>query len=327
MTTSSRRRSIASAASAAVIALVGPTAFAQSAEDQATARALFNEARELMKAGHYDAACPKLEAASKAYPSSGVLLNLGDCYEHEGRTASAWTEFGEAASVAERLRRADDLAEAQRRQSALEPRLSRLAIRVLHEVPGLVVSRDGSDIERGAWAEGIPVDPGTHTVTAHAAGHDDWDGSVTVTDAGKTVTIDVPELSPTPVAPQPAPPAPPVSIPSSETVAPPPSPVPPPYWTGRRIASASVAGLGVGALLASGVLVAIAKVKDDAAQNEATGRHADSQSAADLGTAATVVGVVGAAVAAGGVLFWLTAPGDSVQVGSNGCGVLVRGSF
>src|SRR6202040_2283990 len=116
-----------------------------------TARALFNEARELMKAGQYDEACPKLEAATRLHEGSGLLLNLGDCYEHIGRTASAWTEFGEAASAAERLGRAMDQAEAPKRRPAMEPRLSRLAIRVSKEARGLVVKRDGTALDRGAW--------------------------------------------------------------------------------------------------------------------------------------------------------------------------------
>src|SRR5262245_2191529 len=111
-------------------------------EDEAGARALFNEARELMRTGNYDAACPKLEATRRLYAGSGVLLNLGDCYEHLGRTASAWTTFGEAASTAARLGRAEDETEAKRRQAAIEPRLSRLSIRIMKETPQLRVKRD-----------------------------------------------------------------------------------------------------------------------------------------------------------------------------------------
>ena len=93
-----------------------------------------------MKAGKYAEACPKLEAAQKLYSSAGILLNLGDCYEKIGRTASAWTRFGEAVSVATRSNRADDADEARRRQEALEPALVRLVIRVPSPVPGLVVT-------------------------------------------------------------------------------------------------------------------------------------------------------------------------------------------
>jgi hypothetical protein len=227
--------------------------------------------------------------------------------------------LGARAAPAPRLGRADDLAEARRRQSAIEPKLSRLAIRVTQGVPGLVVLRDGSEIGRGAWGEGIPVDPGTHAVMAHATGHDDWNGSATVTEAGKTVTIEVPELAPTAIV---APPPRPVSSDVS------PAPAQPPYWTGRRIASASIAGLGVAGLVVSGVLVGVAKADDDAARNElGTARHTDSQNAANLGDTATVIAGIGAALAIGGAVFWLTAPNDSVRVGSSGSSVLVRGSF
>src|SRR5688572_27022649 len=90
---------------------VTPPAHAQ-AENQAAARALFEEARDLAKAGNYSAACPKFEAANRLYASPGALLNLADCYEHLGRTASAWSQFGEAASVAERADRSDVAEEA-----------------------------------------------------------------------------------------------------------------------------------------------------------------------------------------------------------------------
>ena len=74
-------------------------------QEQPTARLLFDDARALMQMGEYGEACPKLEAASKMFPGSGVLLNLGDCYEHIGRTASAFAAFGAAALAATRLNR------------------------------------------------------------------------------------------------------------------------------------------------------------------------------------------------------------------------------
>ena len=134
--------------SAIVLCLVLSSGFAraQPAEDQAAARSLFDEGRTLLKAGKYGGACPKLEAAAKLYSSPGILLNLGDCYEKSGRTASAWTEFGESAAAADRAGRSDQSAEAKRRQAAVEPRLSRLTVHVAHELPGLTVSRDGSDL-------------------------------------------------------------------------------------------------------------------------------------------------------------------------------------
>ncbi len=313
---------------AALATLIHVTPASAQAEDQATARSLFNDARDLMKAGHYDQACPKLEAANKAYSGSGILLNLGDCYEHVGRTASAWTEFGEAASAAERLGRTVDLAEARRRQSAIEPKLSRLSIHVSKEAPGMLLRRDGTALDHGAWATAIPVDPGPHAVSAEASGYVTWSSTVNVTDPGKTMTVEVPELQPTA-----APPAPPQPPAPTATEAPAPAPAAastetPHYWTGRRVASAGVTGVGVVGMGVGGILGLVAKGQFNTAKGELQPRQdQDSKSAVSTANVATVFVVAGAVVAAGGLVFWLTAPSADVQVGTSGQGVLVRGTF
>ena len=71
MSTCDRRRVRAFAFLVAAAPLFLKEAAAQpSAQDQATARALFNEARNLLKAGRYPEACGKLESASRLTPSS-----------------------------------------------------------------------------------------------------------------------------------------------------------------------------------------------------------------------------------------------------------------
>ena len=146
----------------ALLAAIGaraPVARAE-AEDQAAARALFEQGRALMKNGQFPEACPKLEAARELYTSAGILLNLADCHEKIGRTASAWTEFGEAAAVAKRTNRDADADEATRRQTELAPKLARLTIAVPHAVPGLSVERDGAPIAPPPGGASLPVDPG-----------------------------------------------------------------------------------------------------------------------------------------------------------------------
>jgi hypothetical protein len=173
----------------------GSAASAQApAQDQAAARVLFDEARELARAGNFAAACPKFEAASRLFPSPGSLLNLGDCQEKRGLTASAWSHFGEAASVADRVGREDVKREAKRRQKELEPRLMRLAIQVASPPAGLVVRRDGVAIAPAAWGMALPVDPGAHVVRAEAPGREPWELSVELTRAGQSERVEVPEL-------------------------------------------------------------------------------------------------------------------------------------
>jgi hypothetical protein len=188
--------------------------------NEATARALFAEGQKLAQSGQTDAACAKFDAASKLFDSAGVLVNLGDCYEKLGRTASASVAFARAAGVGEATNRPNEAAEANRRQAALAPRLVRVAIRVPREVPGLKVTRDGTEIPSGAWNQPLAVDPGTHVVHAEADGYSPWSTSVSISEEGRTASIEVPELSP--LAGPALPPAPvPVPIAAPRSISPP----------------------------------------------------------------------------------------------------------
>jgi hypothetical protein len=298
---------------------------AAQAESEAAARELFNEARELAGKGQYAPACPKLEAASRLYRGSGLLITLGDCYEHLGRTASAWTTFGDAASVAAAIGRSDDEAEAKRRQRALEPRLSRLAIHVSNGAEGLTIARDGVSLDAAAWGAPIPVDPGTHTVSARAPGRAPWSTSIAVTQTGQTVTVDVPDVAPAALAPVPPLASSPIAKePDSDHNA----GASVPYWTGLRIAGVTIAGAGVLAVGAGGVLGLVAKSRYDSATGEmGAAQHDDSVTAVDQANAATWVMSVGAVVAAAGVVVWLTARGPAAVVQTNGREIFLRASF
>jgi hypothetical protein len=140
-----------------------------------------------------------------------------------------------------------------------------------------------------------------------------------VIETGKTVILTVPELATAPAA---------TSLASTRSAAPgSEAPESPTYWTSRRIASASLATLGLAAAGTGGVLGLVAKANDDAARNETTHRNADSTSAVALGGTATVVVVAGAVVAGAGFVLWLTAPGAPVHVWAAPNAVLVGGSF
>src|SRR5271165_2568006 len=128
----------------AVAALAPSVALAQSKEDVARADALFNAAKALTDAGQYADACAKFAESKRLAPGLGVTLYLADCYEHIGRTASAWTEFRAAEGLArERSDKRADVARA--RAQALEPKLDRLTIEIAPSVPrvGLSILRDG----------------------------------------------------------------------------------------------------------------------------------------------------------------------------------------
>ena len=148
-----------------------------------------------MAEGHYADACPKFEASQKLDPGLGTLLNLADCYEKIGKTASAWAQYREAIPLARAAgsNEREDLA--TERSKALESRLSTLTIRAMSSSDGtaLAVRCDGVSVDAATLSTPIPVDPGKHEVTASAPGHKPWSTTVEVGDAAQIV-VDVPTL-------------------------------------------------------------------------------------------------------------------------------------
>jgi predicted negative regulator of RcsB-dependent stress response len=82
---------------------LGWTTKSLAAEDTATlaaAEAAFDAARKHLDAGELDQACAKFEASQRLSPAVGTLLNLADCHERAGRTATAWATFRSCATLA-----------------------------------------------------------------------------------------------------------------------------------------------------------------------------------------------------------------------------------
>src|SRR5262249_25935002 len=59
---------------------------------------------------------------------------------------------------------------------------------------GIVISRDGSPLEPAVLGTPIPVDPGSHTIDAAAAGKHKWSVSVDVGTTASRVTVNIPPL-------------------------------------------------------------------------------------------------------------------------------------
>ena len=306
---------------AAMLGLHGAgIARAQSGADPAAAQALFDEARKSMARGDLAAACPQLAESQRLDPAIGTLLNLADCYEKSGKTASAWTRFLEAADVARSLGQASREKTARGRAAALEARLSRLVVDVppASRVPGLTVARDGIVLGEALWGVPAPVDPGQHSIVAKAPGHREFSTRFSVNGASQSVTVPplVAESAPPPVVPTAAP-----QGPIASATAPPPSPPPPPpeppASTWQRPTAYTL--LGVGAVgVGLGVVFALrAKSKnsdslpqcrpDDTSACTAEGKSL-RDSARSSATIATVALGVGAAAAIGGVVLLVSAP-------------------
>jgi hypothetical protein len=168
--------------------------------NKAAAEALFKEGRSLMSEHRYEEAIQKLKASQDLDPGLGTLLNLADCYEKLGRTASAWAEYREIAALARRAGASERESLAEQKIQALEPQLSNLAIQVspnAGDPNSLEITRDGQPLRRGEVGVAIPVDPGEHVVRASAPGKQPWSMKVVVGPKGDSQTVVVPVLSDT----------------------------------------------------------------------------------------------------------------------------------
>jgi hypothetical protein len=307
----------------AVVALAPPSALAQApTEDRVAAESLFAEGRQLLLAGDYERACSKLEASRQLEPALGTSLNLADCYDKLGRSASAWAEFRSAAAAAQRagdtLRKDTALA----RVAALEPRLSRLRIELAD--PSVSVLQNGARLNPAVIGSAIPVDPGTYRLEASAPGKGSWTESVEVRGEGVLVEVRVPALVDGPGMP----PGPPM-------------PEPPPMTAesghGQRTLAWVVGGVGVASVAAGTIFGALAASSWSKAEDSCVDypyqctpdglEHADQ--AGTRATIATVGFIVGAAALGTSVVLFVTDRDDperaGVAVGPGG--VSWRGSF
>ena len=180
-----------SLAAAIAVSFVAGTVTAQSSTKAAGAETLYEEARGLMKQGDFERACPKFKQSYDLDPGGGTLLNLAECYEKQGKFASAWSTFKEALVVAQRDGRAERVDYAKKHLAIVEPKLSKITIEVASEAdePGLTVTLDGAPLGAAAWGVGMPVDPGTHEVTASAPNKTPFQQSVEITSGSSKLQI------------------------------------------------------------------------------------------------------------------------------------------
>jgi len=172
-------------------ALVTCPVAAEPGASKAAADALFAEGRALMTQGKFAEACDKFTESERFEMAVGTSLNLGECHERLGRTASAYGAFGEAKRLAALRKDTDREAHAAERRAAIEKRLSRIALSVPPKTPGVKVLLDGQELGAGAIGAAIPVDPGRHVVRAVAPDKPPFEKVLNVGSGPVTVAVEV----------------------------------------------------------------------------------------------------------------------------------------
>jgi hypothetical protein len=212
---------------------------AQTDDELTAARKLFTEAVADQDSKLYETALEKFRKVAAVKDTANVRFRVASCLEALGRRPEALASYEAAkrlgagdAGAADVVRAASD------RATQLDRALPRLTVLVPGDAPpGTVVQVDANAVDPAALHDGMPIEPGQHTVSASAPGDLPFRTGVTLGE-GARVTITV-ALQPVPPPPPPPPPVPPVdSVPT------------------RTAGSGAPAGawiaLGAGGLLAAG---------------------------------------------------------------------------
>jgi hypothetical protein len=306
-------------AALSAVLLAAPAPARAETNNAAGAEALFRDGKRLLEEHDYAGACSKLAESFRLDPATGTLLALAMCHEAQGRIATAWGEYTDAAARAKTEGRADREEGARARADQLEVALSTLDIIPAPEterIPGFVVARDGAEIGRAEFHTPMPVDPGEHTIVATAPGRVPWSIKVVVGRSAERLKVPVPPLQ------KPNASLGPVRI------------------AGLVAGAAGVLGLGVGAAFA------VHAIERNDASNAPGGclgdscpggdfkqARLDARSAGDVATVAFIAG--GALLAAGAGMFLFGRPRDDAGVpvhvvpviGADQASIFLGGSF
>lgn len=274
------------------------------------AESLFRSGRDLVSAGKIAEACPKFAESQRLDPRVGTLIYLATCHEQEGKTATAWIEFTEAASAAQRSKQQDREKLARQRIQALEQKLARVTVTLASPADETELQLDGSPVGRELLNAALPVDPGEHALSASSPGKKPLSFKVNIPEGPSTTVVPIPRLEDATEPPPPSPQA---------VEKPPPRPLSEQRAdsSSRRLVGYALGGVGVVAL-GFGTYFGLRAVslKGDAEQ-DCVGRlctpgglatYDEARSAGVLSTVGFVAGAVGLGA---GVYFILSAGASS----------------
>jgi hypothetical protein len=306
---------------AAALVVLTPAVEASAQSNAAMAEQLFREGQQLLEQGRTHEACDKLGASQRLDPALGTLMNLAYCHELEGKTASAWSEYADAAAQAARAAERPREQFAREHAAALEPKLSRVRIDLPRGVGGVEIRLDGAPLPAALAGAEVPVDPGDHTVDASAAGKKPWRASLRI-DPGAGVTVARVTLED-------------AGTPAGTAESPAPS----------RVPALAIGGAGALALCAGVVLVVRAYALDQKSQDEAgkarlftppdpafaSASIADHHAAVDNQTAGLITAGLGAAAMGVGAYLLFARPGERArvapEVAPGRAAITLRGEF
>lgn len=328
------RRRLLTLTLATAVTLQSTTVLAGS-DDEARAKVLFDEARDLAKANKWAEACEKLLQSKRLSPRMLTTYRLADCHERIGKTASAHAGFIEAADLAKATGDSTKQQDALDRAKKVEGKLARVTLALPPDEPSITIKIDDVAIAPALVREKIPLDPGEHTLVASASGKKPREVTFEVPPGPSVTSVSVPPLEAEGKTTE--------TKTSSDPTPPPVDDTKPPPSSGSGLKTVGFIALGVGAVgLGVGTALGLsAKSLDGDAEKLCTSRGCTAEGkqlnddARSRGNLATVVFTAGALIAVTGVVLIIAAPSStstttarvSPWVGAGGGGLTLVGSF
>lgn len=279
------------------------TARAAEPADAAAAQAQFERGRRAAAQGDWALACASFAESQRLDPGAGTLMNWATCEARQGKLASAWQHFHEAAAL---LQSDDDRTSfVQRQIHDLARRLPRLTLHLSPRAPRAArVLRNGTELGQASLGVPLPVDPGRIELLVTCEGRQPRRSVVTIVEGQMLdVTLDV-------------------GVPSeAASAAPTPAPrpqnlEPPTLQRDLGMSLVALGSLGVGLGLASGLVVS--------SRRSTANEHCPAERCDEVGLRAaesgerwlavnTVSWSVGAVALVTGGALWLTSPSKPHQ--------------
>jgi PEGA domain len=224
---------------ALTVALCAGTAAAQDKKELSKARAQFQRAIELERAGNYSTALEQFRDVGQVRMTPQVRFHIASCEEKLGRLVTALggyqLAFADADSVGE-----DFKAEVDAAVTRLEASIPKLVIVRGTGAEAAEIQLDG--VALGASSVGVPVplDPGPHSISAKAPGALPFSQTVTIAE-NEQKSVDV-ALTPEPQEERPR-----AGAGAADAV----------DKTNPRLIPYVIGGVGIASLIGSGVLFAL----------------------------------------------------------------------
>lgn len=224
--------------------LVATTASARpSRKELSRARAKFQQGTELEQAGDWSNALTKFRDVGQVKMTPQVRYHIALCEEHLGQLAVALGGYKLALQGASEVRARSFKTTVTKHIHNLQVRIPKITVERGKGAEAASIELDGVTLGITSIGVAVPVDPGPHTISAKAPGHEPFSKTVTVAEKQNETISVVLEATPAPAAATPSsPPSGPVGGEKHPVEAKPHS----------KVVPFIIGGIGVASLAASG---------------------------------------------------------------------------